>query len=85
MFHFLVRMNSKKLLFTTTTEKVVDDVNRFVRIFLISTIMSVVWLTIQEVIQMTLNYQIHDMLIGAVCFVIVYRFYPALTGSKNPI
>lgn len=56
MFHFLVRMNSKKLLFTTTTEKVVDDVNRFVCIFLISTIMSVVWLTIQEVIQMTLNY-----------------------------
>ncbi|UNP78444.1 hypothetical protein MN033_09905 [Bacillus nitratireducens] len=78
MFHFLVRMNSKKLLFTTTTEKVVDDVNRFVRIFLISMIMSVVWLTIQEVIQMTLNYQIHDMLIGAVCFVIVYRFHDKL-------
>ncbi|WP_439875988.1 hypothetical protein ACSLGG_11255 [Bacillus mycoides] len=84
MFRFLVRMNSKKFLFTTTKEEEVEDMNRFVRIVLISMIMSVIWFTIQEVIQMTLNYQIHDMLIGAVCFVIVYRFYPALTGSKNP-
>ncbi|PFL18830.1 hypothetical protein COJ07_17295 [Bacillus cereus] len=71
-------MKSKKLLFTTTREKEVEDVNRFVRIFLISMMMSVIWFTIQEVIQITLNYQIHDMLIGAVCFVIVYRLYDNL-------
>lgn len=48
-------MNSKKLLFTTTKEKEVEDVNRFVRIVLISMMMSVIWFTIQEVIQIKLS------------------------------
>ncbi|MDM5239023.1 hypothetical protein QUF83_23575 [Bacillus cereus] len=60
------------------TEKEGEDVNRFVRIVLISMMMSVIWFTIQEVIQITLNYQIHDMLIGTVCFVFIYRFYDKL-------
>ncbi|PEA11529.1 hypothetical protein CN425_17345 [Bacillus cereus] len=60
------------------TEKEVEDVNRFARIVLISMMMSVIWLTIQEVIQITLHYRIHDMLIGTVCFVFVYLFYDKL-------
>ncbi|MFK4314016.1 hypothetical protein ABH963_000339 [Bacillus sp. RC55] len=78
MCHFLVRMNRKKLLFTTTKEKEVEDVNRFVRIVLISMMMSVIWFTIQEVIQIKLSYQIHDLIIGTVCFVIMYRLYDKL-------
>ncbi|PEC20410.1 hypothetical protein COM96_19440 [Bacillus cereus] len=78
MFCFLVVISSKKSLITTMTEKEVEDVNRFVRIVLISMMMSVIWFTIKEVIQITLNYQIHDMLIGTVCFVFIYRFYDKL-------
>ncbi|WP_258236992.1 hypothetical protein [Bacillus sp. NP247] len=78
MFHFLVRMNSKKCLFTTTKVKEVEGVQRFVRIILLSMIISIIWFTLQEVVEVTLNYQIHDMLIGTVCFVIVYLFYDKL-------
>ncbi|OTX87675.1 MULTISPECIES: hypothetical protein [Bacillus cereus group] len=65
------------------TEKEVEDVNRCIRIILISLMMAVIWFTIQEFMQITLNYQIHDLLIGAICFTIVYLLYPALTGSKT--
>ncbi|HFJ9474636.1 hypothetical protein COA19_09770 [Bacillus thuringiensis] len=65
------------------TEKEVEDVNRCIRIVLISMMMAVFWFTIQEMIQATLNYQIHDLVIGAICFTIVYLLYPALTGSKT--
>ncbi|PER24947.1 hypothetical protein CN931_25050 [Bacillus sp. AFS054943] len=78
MFCFLVVISSKKSLITTMTEKEVEDVNRFVRIVLISMMMSVIWFTIQEIIQMTFNYRIHDMIIGTVCFVFVYLFYDTL-------
>ncbi|MGN4423058.1 hypothetical protein ACTFQN_04225 [Bacillus cereus group sp. MYBK30-1] len=78
LIRFLVRISSKKSLVTTMMEKGFEDVNRFVRIALISMMMSVIWFTIQEVTQITLNYQIHDMLIGTVCFVIIYLFYDKL-------
>ncbi|MGR5994608.1 hypothetical protein [Bacillus cereus] len=65
------------------TEKEVEYVNRCIRIILISLMMAVIWFTIQEFMQITLNYQIHDLLIGAICFTIVYLLYPALTGSKT--
>ena len=65
------------------TEKEVEDVNRCIRIILISLMMAVIWFTIQEFMQITLNYQIHDLLIGVICFTIVYLLYPALTGSKT--
>ncbi|ENB4263367.1 MULTISPECIES: hypothetical protein [Bacillus] len=45
--------------------------NRCIRIILISLMMAVIWFTIQEFMQITLNYQIHDLLIGAICFTIV--------------
>ncbi|MED1510428.1 MULTISPECIES: hypothetical protein [Bacillus] len=61
-----------------------ENLKRCIRIFLLVIMMSIIWFTLQEEIEVTLNYQIHDLLIGTVCFVIVYRFYPALTGSKNP-
>ena len=83
LFHFLVRISREKSLFTTRRENGVDDVNRFIRIVLISMMMSVIWFTIQEVIQITFNYQIHDLVIGASCFTIVYLLYPALMGSKT--
>ncbi|WP_160328828.1 hypothetical protein [Bacillus mycoides] len=51
---------------------------RFIRIFLFIIMFSVIWFTLQEVVEVTLNYQIHELLIGAVCFVIVYRFYDKL-------
>ncbi|PTN44596.1 hypothetical protein DAY12_18660, partial [Bacillus thuringiensis] len=57
------------------TEKEVEDVNRCIRIVLISMMMAVFWFTIQEMIQATLNYQIHDLLIGAIYFTIVYLLY----------
>ncbi|WP_414143411.1 hypothetical protein [Bacillus mycoides] len=57
---------------------------RVIRIFLFIIMFSVIWFTLQEAVKVTLNYQIHDLLIGAVCFVIVYRFYQALTDNKNP-
>ncbi|HDR4762057.1 TPA: hypothetical protein ACQ75Q_003178 [Bacillus thuringiensis] len=60
------------------TEKGVEDVNRCIRIILISLMMAVIWFTIQEMIQATLNYQIHDLLIGAICFTIVYLLYDKL-------
>ncbi|ANP81248.1 MULTISPECIES: hypothetical protein [Bacillus] len=60
------------------TEKEVEDVNRCIRIILISLMMAVIWFTIQEMIQATLNYQIHDLLIGAICFTIVYLLYDKL-------
>lgn len=78
LFHFLVRISREKSLFTTRRENGVDDVNRFIRIVLISMMMSVIWFTIQEVIQITLNYRLHDMIIGTVCFVFIYRFYDKL-------
>ncbi|MGF2772389.1 hypothetical protein [Bacillus cereus] len=65
------------------TEKEVEDVYRCIRIVLISIMMAVIWFTIQEVIQITFNYQIHDLVIGASCFTIVYLLYPALMGSKT--
>ncbi|ASL64880.1 hypothetical protein FORC47_2035 [Bacillus cereus] len=83
MFRFLIRLNRKKSLATTMTEKEVEDVNRCIRIVLISIMMAVIWFTIQEVIQITFNYQIHDLVIGASCFTIVYLLYPALMGSKT--
>ncbi|MES5894342.1 hypothetical protein QCI75_15805 [Bacillus cereus group sp. RP43] len=51
---------------------------RCIRIFLLVIMMSIIWFTLQEAIEVTLNYQIHDLLIGTVCFVIVYRFYDKL-------
>ncbi|HDR7800786.1 TPA: hypothetical protein QCY03_004636 [Bacillus tropicus] len=60
------------------TEKEVEDVNRCIRIVLISMMMSVMWFMIQEVMQVTLCYQIHDLLIGAICFIIVYLLYDKL-------
>ena len=60
------------------TEKEVEDVNRCIRIVLISMMMSVMWFMIQEVMQVTLRYQIHDLLIGAICFTIVYLLYDKL-------
>ncbi len=59
-------------------EKEVEGVNRCIRIALISIKMSVIWFTIQEAIQITFNYQIHDLLIGAICFIIIYLFYDKL-------
>ncbi|MDI6674268.1 hypothetical protein QMA02_00090 [Bacillus wiedmannii] len=83
LFRFLIRLNRKKSLVTTMTEKEVEDVNRCIRIVLISIMMAVIWFTIQEVIQITFNYQIHDLVIGSSCFTIVYLLYPALMGSKT--
>ncbi|MDY7961196.1 hypothetical protein [Bacillus thuringiensis] len=60
------------------TEKEVEYVNRCIRIILISLMMEVIWFTIQEFMQITLNYQIHDLLIGAICFTIVYLLYDKL-------
>lgn len=78
-------MNSKKILFTTTKEKEkekeIEGVQRFVRIILLSMMISIIWFTLQEMVEVTLNYQIHDMLIGTVCFVIVYLFYDKLRLS----
>lgn len=59
-------------------EQGVEDVNRCIRIVLMSMMMAVFWFTIQEVIQVTLNYQIHDLLIVALCFTIVYLLYDKL-------
>ncbi|MGV2526699.1 UNVERIFIED_CONTAM: hypothetical protein FOS11_28060 [Bacillus thuringiensis] len=55
-------------------EKKVEGMNRYVRIFLISIIMSVIWVTIQDVNQLTFNYQTYDLLMGSICFVIVCLF-----------
>lgn len=60
------------------TEKEVEYVNGCIRIILISLMMAVIWITIQEFMQITLNYQIHDLLIGAICFTIVYLLYDKL-------
>jgi len=60
------------------TEKEVEYVNWCIRIILISLMMAVIWFMIQEVIQITLNEQIHDLLIGAICFTIVYLLYDKL-------
>ncbi|MDL2418280.1 hypothetical protein AVT_04540 [Bacillus tropicus] len=78
LFRFLIRLNRKKSIITTMTEKEVEDVNRCIRIVLISMMMSVMWFMIQEVMQVTLRYQIHDLLIGAICFTIVYLLYDKL-------
>ncbi|MGH0462671.1 hypothetical protein COE58_02935 [Bacillus cereus] len=78
LFCVLVVMGNKESLITTMTEKEVEDVNRFARIVLISMMMSVIWFTIQKIIHMTLNYQIHDMIMGMVCFSFVYLFYDKL-------
>ncbi|KAA6469527.1 hypothetical protein CN498_09960 [Bacillus thuringiensis] len=59
-------------------EKKVEGMNRYVRIFLISIIMSVIWFTIQDVNQLTFNYQTYDLLMGSICFVIVCLFYDKL-------
>ncbi|WP_337692284.1 MULTISPECIES: hypothetical protein [Bacillus cereus group] len=55
-----------------------ENLKRCIRIFLLVIMMSIIWFTLQEAIEVTLNYQIHDLLIGTVCFVIVYRFYDKL-------
>ncbi|HDR7868706.1 MULTISPECIES: hypothetical protein [Bacillus] len=60
------------------TEKEAEDVNRCIRIVFIRITMSLIWFMIQEVIQITLNEQIHDLLIGAICFTIVYLSYDKL-------
>ncbi|WP_255287141.1 hypothetical protein, partial [Bacillus cereus] len=65
-------------LVTTMMEKEVEGMNRYVRIFLISIIMSVIWFTIQDVNQLTFNYQTYDLLMGSICFVIVCLFYDKL-------
>ncbi|WP_193663752.1 hypothetical protein [Bacillus mycoides] len=51
---------------------------RVIRISLFIIMFSVIWFTLQESVEVTLNYHIHDLLIGAVCFVIVYWFYDKL-------
>ncbi|AZQ47884.1 hypothetical protein ACJTM1_09705 [Bacillus sp. GX] len=68
LFRFLIRLSRKNSLVITRAEKEVEGVNRCIRIILISIMMSVIWFTIQEVIQ------IHDLLIGAICFIIIYLF-----------
>ncbi|WP_000468152.1 hypothetical protein [Bacillus thuringiensis] len=78
LFRFLVRLSSKESLVTTMMEKEVEGMNRYVRIFLISIIMSVIWFTIQDVNQLTFNYQTYDLLMGSICFVIVCLFYDKL-------
>lgn len=78
LFRFQIRLNRKKSLITSMIEEEVEDVNRCIRIVLMSMMMAVFWFTIQEVIQVTLNYQIHDLLIGALCFTIVYLLYDKL-------
>lgn len=78
LFRFLIRLSRKKSLVITMVEKEVEGVNRCIRIVLISIMMSVIWFTIQEAIQITFNYQIHDLLIGAICFTIIYLFYDKL-------
>ncbi|OTW72323.1 hypothetical protein CON07_20360 [Bacillus sp. AFS094611] len=60
------------------TEKEADDVSRCLRIVLIILTMSVISFTIQEVTKITLDYQIHDLLIGAICFTIIYLVYDKL-------
>ncbi|MGE7973401.1 hypothetical protein ACQKOK_10990 [Bacillus cereus] len=60
------------------TEKEVEYVNWCIRIILISLMMAVIWFTIQEFMQIMLNYQIHDLLIGVICFTIVYLLYDKL-------
>ncbi|WP_242243430.1 hypothetical protein [Bacillus cereus group sp. BfR-BA-01309] len=78
LFRFLIRLSRKNSLVITMVEKEVEGVNRCIRIALISIKMSVIWFTIQEAIQITFNYQIHDLLIGAICFIIIYLFYDKL-------
>ncbi|GAB6551779.1 hypothetical protein ACIG6B_04480 [Bacillus mobilis] len=78
LFLFLIRLSRKKSLVSTMTEKEAEDVNRYIRILLILLTMSVIWFVIQEVTQITLDYQIHDLLIGAICFTIVYLLYDKL-------
>ncbi|MEF7560518.1 hypothetical protein [Bacillus thuringiensis] len=78
LFRFQIRLNRKKSLITSMIEEEVEDVNRCIRIVWMSMMMAVFWFTIQEVIQVTLNYQIHDLLIGALCFTIVYLLYDKL-------
>ncbi len=78
LFRFLIRLHRKNSIVTTMTEKEAEDMNRCARLFMISIIMSVIWFTIQEIIQITLHYQIHDLLIGAICFAIVYLLYGKL-------
>lgn len=78
LFRFLVRLSSKESLVTTMMEKKVEGMNRYVRIFLMSIIMSVIWVTIQDVNQLTFNYQTYDLLMGSICFVIVCLFYDKL-------
>ncbi|MGD6888470.1 hypothetical protein [Bacillus mobilis] len=78
LFRFLIRLSRKKSLVITMVEKEVEGVNRCIRIALISIMMSVIWFTIQDAIPITFNYQIHDFLIGAICFTIVYLFYDKL-------
>ncbi|PFV75808.1 hypothetical protein COL05_22570 [Bacillus sp. AFS059628] len=58
--------------------KEAEDVNRCIRIVLIILTMSVILFTIQEVTQITFAYQIHDLLIGVICFIIVYLLYDKL-------
>ncbi len=78
LFRFLIRLSRKKSIVSTMTEKEADDVSRCLRIVLIILTMSVISFTIQEVTKITLDYQIHDLLIGAICFTIIYLVYDKL-------
>ncbi|WP_260988464.1 hypothetical protein [Bacillus cereus] len=78
LFCFLIRLSRKKSIVSTMTEKEADDVSRCLRIVLIILTMSVISFTIQEVTKITLDYQIHDLLIGAICFTIIYLVYDKL-------
>ncbi|WP_436865074.1 hypothetical protein [Bacillus fungorum] len=50
LFRFLIRLNRKKPLVTTMTEKEIEYVNQCIRIVLISLMMAVICFTIQEFI-----------------------------------
>ncbi|MFE9078871.1 hypothetical protein [Bacillus mobilis] len=78
LFRFLIRLSRKNSLVITMAEKEFGGVNGCICIALISMMMSVIWFSIQEAIQITFNYQIHDLLIGAICFIIIYPLYDKL-------
>ncbi|HDR5233402.1 TPA: hypothetical protein QCS06_005641, partial [Bacillus anthracis] len=48
LFRFQIRLNRKKSLITSMIEEEVEDVNRCIRIVLMSMMMAVFWFTIQE-------------------------------------
>lgn len=54
-FFVYTRGCNSKSLASTMTEKEAEDVNQCIRIVFIRITMSLIWFTIQEVIQITLN------------------------------